>query len=36
MAERIVDHFGHATLEVIEQDPRRLVEVQGLGPNAPR
>jgi exodeoxyribonuclease V alpha subunit len=32
MAERIVDHFGQATLEVIEQDPRRLVEVPGLGP----
>jgi exodeoxyribonuclease V alpha subunit len=32
MAERIVDHFGPATLEVIEQDPRRLVEVPGLGP----
>jgi exodeoxyribonuclease V alpha subunit len=32
MAERIVDHFGTATLEVIEQDPGRLVEVPGLGP----
>jgi exodeoxyribonuclease V alpha subunit len=32
MAERIVDHFGQATLQVIEQDPRRLVEVPGLGP----
>jgi exodeoxyribonuclease V alpha subunit len=32
MAERIVDHFGPATLEVIEQAPGRLVEVQGLGP----
>ena len=32
MAERIVDHFGRATLEVIEQDPKRLVEVPGLGP----
>ena len=32
MAERIVDHFGQATLEVIEQDPGRLVEVPGLGP----
>jgi exodeoxyribonuclease V alpha subunit len=32
MAERIVDHFGPATLEVIEQDPGRLVEVPGLGP----
>jgi exodeoxyribonuclease V alpha subunit len=32
MAERIVDHFGPATLEVIEQRPARLVEVPGLGP----
>jgi exodeoxyribonuclease V alpha subunit len=32
MAERIVDHFGQASLEVIEQDPGRLVEVPGLGP----
>jgi exodeoxyribonuclease V alpha subunit len=32
MAERIVDHFGQATLQVIEQDPGRLVEVPGLGP----
>ena len=32
MAERIVDHFGQATLEVIEQSPARLVEVPGLGP----
>jgi exodeoxyribonuclease V alpha subunit len=32
MAERIVDHFGPATLGVIEQAPWRLVEVPGLGP----
>jgi exodeoxyribonuclease V alpha subunit len=32
MAERIVAHFGPATLEVIEQLPGRLVEVPGLGP----
>ncbi|UBU18675.1 SF1B family DNA helicase RecD2 [Nonomuraea gerenzanensis] len=32
MAERIVDHFGTATLDVIEQQPERLVEVPGLGP----
>jgi exodeoxyribonuclease V alpha subunit len=32
MAERIVDHFGQATLQVIEQEPGRLVEVPGLGP----
>jgi hypothetical protein len=30
MAERIVDHFGQDTLQVIEQDPKRLVEVPGL------
>lgn len=32
IAERIVDHFGTDTLEVIEQEPKRLVEVPGLGP----
>lgn len=32
MAERIVDHFGVDTLEVIENTPERLVEVPGLGP----
>jgi hypothetical protein len=32
MAERIVDHFGQATLDVIERAPARLVEVPGLGP----
>jgi exodeoxyribonuclease V alpha subunit len=32
MAERIVDHFGQATLQVIEDEPGRLVEVAGLGP----
>jgi exodeoxyribonuclease V alpha subunit len=31
-AERIVDHFGLATLEVIEKEPHRLVEVPGVGP----
>jgi exodeoxyribonuclease V alpha subunit len=31
MAERIVEHFAEATLEVIEQAPGRLVEVAGLG-----
>ncbi|MFB6394874.1 ATP-dependent RecD-like DNA helicase [Polymorphospora sp. 2-325] len=31
-AERIVDHFGLDTLDVIEQAPARLVEVPGLGP----
>jgi exodeoxyribonuclease V alpha subunit len=32
MAERVVDHFGQETLEVIERQPGRLVEVPGLGP----
>ncbi|HZA84042.1 MAG TPA: ATP-dependent RecD-like DNA helicase, partial [Actinomycetes bacterium] len=32
MAERIVDHFGEATLRLIEEEPGRLVEVPGLGP----
>ncbi|MFF0447471.1 ATP-dependent RecD-like DNA helicase [Streptomyces sp. NPDC004609] len=32
IAERIVDHFGVQTLDVIEQEPKRLVEVPGLGP----
>ncbi|MFI6286477.1 ATP-dependent RecD-like DNA helicase [Streptomyces sp. NPDC051018] len=32
IAERIVDHFGVDTLDIIEQEPKRLVEVPGLGP----
>jgi exodeoxyribonuclease V alpha subunit len=32
IAERIVDHFGTGTLDVIESEPTRLVEVPGLGP----
>ncbi|HZG07127.1 MAG TPA: ATP-dependent RecD-like DNA helicase [Streptomyces sp.] len=32
IAERIVDHFGLETLEVIETAPERLIEVPGLGP----
>jgi exodeoxyribonuclease V alpha subunit len=31
-AERIVDHFGVATLEVIEADATQLIKVPGLGP----
>lgn len=31
MANRIVDHFGLETLEVIEQAPERLMEVHGIG-----
>ncbi|MEV5138730.1 ATP-dependent RecD-like DNA helicase [Streptomyces syringium] len=32
IADRIVSHFGTDTLEVIEEDPKRLIEVPGLGP----
>ncbi len=31
-AERIVDHFGTATLDVIEADATELIKVPGLGP----
>jgi len=30
-AKRIVDHFGLETLEIIEDEPRRLVEVPNVG-----
>ncbi|MFC7220111.1 ATP-dependent RecD-like DNA helicase [Streptomyces polyrhachis] len=32
IADRITEHFGVETLDVIETDPARLVEVPGLGP----
>ncbi|MGP3949496.1 SF1B family DNA helicase RecD2 [Streptomyces sp. 7N604] len=32
IAERIVEHFGIDTLDVIEEEPKRLIEVPGLGP----
>lgn len=32
MAERLVGHFGMETLEVIDQNPDRLTEVEGIGP----
>ncbi|MBC7357364.1 MAG: ATP-dependent RecD-like DNA helicase [Desulfacinum sp.] len=32
MAKRIVQAFGKATLEVIDRDPERLLEVEGIGP----
>lgn len=32
IADRIVEHFGTDTLDVIETEPRRLIEVPGLGP----
>jgi exodeoxyribonuclease V alpha subunit len=31
LAKRIVERFGHATLEVIRDAPQRLVEVDGIG-----
>ncbi|MGA4841833.1 ATP-dependent RecD-like DNA helicase [Streptomyces sp. G45] len=32
MADRITTHFGVDTLDVIEHEPKRLIEVPGLGP----
>ncbi|MGE5554209.1 MAG: ATP-dependent RecD-like DNA helicase [Betaproteobacteria bacterium] len=32
MAARLVEHFGLATLEVMEKEPHRLREVPGIGP----
>ncbi len=32
MAHRIVNRFGRETLKVIEETPRRLLEVEGIGP----
>ncbi|GGW91685.1 ATP-dependent RecD-like DNA helicase [Streptomyces noursei] len=32
IADRITEHFGIDTLDVIESDPGRLIEVPGLGP----
>jgi exodeoxyribonuclease V alpha subunit len=31
LATRIVAHFGEATLDVIDEDPRRIMEVEGIG-----
>ncbi|MET9499360.1 ATP-dependent RecD-like DNA helicase [Streptomyces sp. NPDC006552] len=31
-ADRITQHFGLETLDIIEQEPKRLIEVPGLGP----
>ncbi|EQD82595.1 exodeoxyribonuclease V alpha subunit [Saccharopolyspora erythraea NRRL 2338] len=36
LAEKIVEHFGTAALDVIEQEPQRLVEVPKLGPKRTR
>ncbi|WP_330477728.1 AAA family ATPase [Streptomyces platensis] len=32
IADRIAEHFGTDTLDIIEREPGRLVEVPGLGP----
>jgi exodeoxyribonuclease V alpha subunit len=31
-ADRITQHFGTDTLKIIEEEPKRLIEVPGLGP----
>ena len=36
LADRIVDRFGEATLDVIDHEPERLVEVQDIGPKRSR
>ncbi|OEJ96212.1 SF1B family DNA helicase RecD2 [Streptomyces thermolilacinus] len=36
IADRIVEHFGTDTLDIIEREPKRLVEVPGLGPKRTR
>jgi exodeoxyribonuclease V alpha subunit len=36
LAENIVDHFGAQTLEVIEEHPERLKEVDNIGPKRTR
>ncbi|SLM32630.1 RecD3 [Desulfamplus magnetovallimortis] len=33
MARRIVEHFKAATLEIIENEPERLMEIEGIGKN---
>jgi len=32
MARRLTGHFGERTLEIIEHEPERLAEVEGIGP----
>ncbi|WP_405742144.1 ATP-dependent RecD-like DNA helicase [Streptomyces sp. NBC_01525] len=32
IADRITEHFGAGTLDIIEEQPQRLIEVPGLGP----
>lgn len=33
LAKRIVKHFKYETLEIIEENPKRLAEVPGIGPD---
>ena len=33
LAKKLVEHFGDKTLEVMEQDPERLTEVEGVTPS---
>ncbi len=35
-ADRITQHFGTDTLRVVEEEPKRLIEVPGLGPKRTR
>ncbi|GHJ37395.1 ATP-dependent RecD-like DNA helicase [Streptomyces sp. TS71-3] len=35
-ADRITQHFGLETLRIIEEEPKRLIEVPGLGPKRTR
>ena len=32
MAQRLIDKFGVKVLEIIDQEPQRLLEVEGIGP----
>ncbi len=36
LAERIVDHLGDSTLDIIENQPQRLLEVPDIGPKRTR
>ena len=31
MAEKLVDHFGSQVIDIIKNDPRRMLEVEGIG-----
>lgn len=32
LAHRVVAHFGKDTMEILEKDPQRLLEIEGIGP----